>query len=165
MKNGFVIVTTLAVLALTTACGGGAGEQPTDVAQNFWDAVIEGDIDTARKHATRGSADSISINDDQAGSGEFTLGEQSIDGDKATVSTSLVSQNDGAEMKMELETVLLQEDGAWKVDFDQTMMSMFGGAMGAMMEGMGKAMQEGMEEMARGLQEGMEQMAAENDSK
>jgi len=60
-----------------------------------------------------------------------------------------------------LTTVLVQQEGTWKVDVNKTMMSIFGGAMGEMMEQMGEAMQEMGESMAEGMQ--MQETTDDND--
>ena len=75
--------------------------------------------------------------------------------------------NEGTtEFQVQMQTILVKEDGQWKVDADQTMMSMFGGAMGEMMKGLGKTLEEGFkkgfEEMGKsvagGMQKGLEVM-------
>ena len=68
--------------------------------------------------------------------------------------------------EVQMQTILIKEDGQWKVDADQTMMSMFGGAMGEMMKGLSKALEEGFKKgvegvgksMAEGMQKGVEVM-------
>ena len=68
--------------------------------------------------------------------------------------------------KSRCRLILVKEEGQWKVDAEQTMMSMFGGAMGEMMKGLGKALEEGFkkgfEEMGKsiagGMQKGLEVM-------
>jgi len=62
-------------------------------------------------------------------------------------------------MDMAMTTILIQQEGAWKVDVNKTMMSIFGGAMGEMMDQMGEAMQEMGESMAEGMQESMDNMS------
>ena len=47
----------------------------------------------------------------------------------------------------------MKQDGKWKVDLDQTMMSMFGGAMGEMMKGLGGQMGEGLNQMGKELED------------
>ena len=75
--------------------------------------------------------------------------------------------NDGTtEFQVQMQTILVKEEGQWKVDAEQTMMSMFGGAMGEMMKGLGKALEEGFKkglrtwvsQSAEGMQKGLEVM-------
>jgi len=69
--------------------------------------------------------------------------------------------NEGTtEFQVQMQTILVKKDGQWKVDADQTMMSMLGGAMGEMMKGLGKTLEEGFkkgfEEMGKSMTEGMQ---------
>ena len=159
MREKVVSLVCVVAIAVLAACGG-AASGPKEVAEDFWNAAVEGDLDEAKRYATRETADSIQLSSD-GDDGEVTIGETSIEGDRATVATTLVGTEEGVSSTIELQTVLVQEDGQWKVDFTQTMMSMFGGAMGEMMEELGQTMQEGMEEMAEQMEQGMEQMAQE----
>lgn len=108
-------------------------DKPKEVAVKFWEATKSGDPAKIKPFVTQASlANDLmknqSAQDDQA---TFILGEEKIDGDKATIPTVIQDQN----IKFELTTVLLKEDGKWKVDVTQTMTSMLGGALGEMMKG------------------------------
>ena len=134
------------VIAMTSLFGcSSSGDTPIEVAQNFWSAMEERDIEKARSFATEETAGSVKIND-EAGDQEVDIvfGEVSVEDDRAVVATTMVNAGDDSEMKIAMETVLVVENDMWKVDVDQTFMSLFGGAVGAMMEQMGEAMKEGM---------------------
>lgn len=159
-KSACVLVALAALTAVAGCTGAASGSGPDQVAESFWTAAAAGDGETAMRYVTEASAEHMSVQEDAAG-GEFTLGTAVVDGERAEVPTTLVTHDNASQMKMDLTTVLVVENGDWKVDFDQTMMSMFGGAMGAMMEGLGDAMQQGMEQMGNAMAEGMEDMAQE----
>ncbi len=128
-------------------------EDRLSVARGFWDAVNANDIQLARSYATKKSAAGLQLKDhDAAGSGRVTLGSVKTEGNKTIIETTLRTYDGETELEVPVETILVKEDGQWKVDFDQTLMSMFGGTMGKMIEGF----QKGLEEMGRSLAEGMQ---------
>lgn len=161
--------TIISVLAMTllftglTACGKG-GSDPKAVAEKFWEASKSGDPTQMEPYVTKASMQA-DLMKEKAGKteGSFELGEAKVEGEQAKVATKL---NDKG-MSFDLQTILVKEGGAWKVDVNQTMMSMLSGdAMQAMMkglgeagkalgEGMGKAMGEGLKGLGEGLEEAM----------
>jgi hypothetical protein len=148
----------LFVIALTSlvACGS-RGDEPEDVARQFWSAMEARDIEKARSCATEETAGSLTINEEAGDEDvEIVFGDVTFEDGRAQVKTTMVTSHEGTEIKIPMQTVLVEENGAWKVDVDQTMMSLFGGAMGAMMQGMGEAMQKGMEDMGNAMTDAME---------
>ncbi len=140
-------------------------DEPLGIAEKFWDAVKNDDIETAKSYATKATANSLMVKDDKGDPRDkVTFGEVKFEDEKAEVETTLHSfaNTTGTEMTIPIKTILVQEDSDWKVDVNLTMMSLFGGAMGEMMQQMGDAMKEGMEgmgkAMAEGMKEGMEEM-------
>jgi hypothetical protein len=148
--------------ALTTMMGC-ARDSAIDVAQKFWDAAIDQDIEKARSYATRETADVLTIKEDAGDQeGEVEFGQVTVQHDRTIIETTMRTTSGDSTMSVPLKTVVVQEDGEWKVDVTQTMMSMFGDAMGEMMQGMGEAMEEAMEEIGKTMMEemkkGMEKM-------
>lgn len=152
-------------IALIAGCSKGTSNNPKDVAEKFWSASKSGDVEKAKKYATKGSSDTLTKEDKTTQEGEYKLGEPKIEGEKVLIPTTLVNE----EYTVKLNTVLVLEDGKWRVDVNQTMMSMMGGAMGemmkalgkgmgAMMKGMGGAMGETMKDMQEGMKDFGEQM-------
>lgn len=151
MKFRMTYLLTAALLG--TACG--AAGDPHAVAEAFWTASKDGDMELAKSYVAEGGSASI----DESGSsiGDFSLGETAIDGDRATVETTMVPAGEQS-MELAFTTVLVQQDGGWKVDLDQTsdemMKSLFGTTMGGLVEKMGEAMGDAMQEMVEGMAEG-----------
>ncbi len=151
MKFRMTYLLTAALLG--TACG--AADDPRGVAEAFWTASKDGDMELAKSYIAEGGSASI----DESGSSidDFSLGETGVDGDRATVETTMVSMGEQA-MELAFNTVLVQQDGGWKVDLDQTtdemMKSLFGTTMGDFTKQMGEAMGGAMQEMAEGMAEG-----------
>ncbi len=137
------------------------------VAKGFWDAMNAKDIQAARSFVTKGSADKLQIKDkDTTASCKVTFGNIKIEDNKTTIDTTMQTNDGTTEFQVQMQTILVKEEGQWKVDAEQTMMSMFGGAMGEMMKGLGKALEEGFKKgfeemgksMAGGMQKGLEVM-------
>ncbi|GJQ49715.1 MAG: hypothetical protein HKUEN01_21010 [Candidatus Kuenenia stuttgartiensis] len=127
-----------------------------NIAAGFWDALLENNLDTAKTFATMASGKNLTINkniDDS--SNHVTFGDIVADNDKATIETMLNTQKDGSQISIPLQTILVKEKNQWKVDADLTMMSVFGGAMGEVIEGIGEAVKNSGEGMGRSLAEGM----------
>lgn len=77
------------------------------------------------------------------------------DGGSTVVPTHIVGTKDGKREKLSFNTVLEQDNGAWKVDFDKTMESMLGFSMKDTMETMGKAMGEALKGVGKAIGEGL----------
>ncbi len=154
MKFRMTCLLTAALLG--TACS--AGDDPHDIASAFWTASKDGDMELAKSYMAEGGTASINENKSGSSVGDFSLGETTIDGDRATVETTVVSTGE-QEMKLAFNTVLVEQDNGWKVDLDQTtdemMKSLFGTTMGDFAEKMGQAMGEAMGEAMKGMAEGM----------
>ena len=155
MKGMPIVLMLVVAIGLSLGCSRG-GDEAVAVAREFWDAMIDEDIERARACATEESAGSISINEESSPEqAEVTLGSVTQKDDHISISTTVIATDEGQEMNIPLETIVVQENGAWKVDAGRTMMSMFGGAMAAMMQGMTDAMADGMEEMGQAMGQAM----------
>ena len=147
----------LTAALLGTACG--AADDPRGVAEAFWTASKDGDMELAKSYMAEGGNATIQDPDESGSSvGAFSLGETTIDGERATVETTLETTGEQA-MELAFETVLVSRDGSWKVDLDQTtdemMKSLFGTTMGDLTKKMGQAMGDAMGEAMKGMAEGM----------
>lgn len=141
-----------------------------NIAAGFWDALMANDLEAAKSFATKSSGANLKLNDSIDNSNnQATFGDIIINDNKATIETILNTQKDGSQISIPLQTILVKENYQWKVDADQTMMSVFGGAMGELMKDLGEAMKNGMEGMSKTLAEGMaksmEEMAHDNENR
>ena len=154
-----VIIITLACIMF--GCSSDKDESLV-VAKSFWKAMKERNIEEARTYATAGSAGALSINEDAKDQDvEIAFGDVEIKDGKSTIETNMRAVGDDTQMEIPMQTVLVKEEGKWKVDVNLTMMSLFGGAMGAMMEGMQKSMEDLGNSMAEQMKAGMEDMSKE----
>ena len=131
------------------------------VAKGFWDAMNAKDIQAVRLYVTKESANKLQAKDTEAPANcKVTFGDIKIEDNKTTIETAMQANDGTTEFNVQMQTILVKEEGLWKVDAEQTMMSMFGGAMGEMMKGLGKALEEGFkkgfEEMGKSMAEGMQ---------
>lgn len=103
------------------------------VAQGFWNAVNANDIQAARSYVTKESMDKLQIkNTDAPTNCKITVGEAKTEDNKTIIETVMHTYHGTTGSEAQMQTILVNEDGQWKVDADQTMMSMFGGAIGEM---------------------------------
>ena len=141
----------LSVLLATGGCGTAGG--PESVAKKFWTAVVAGDKNTAKQYTTKDSSAELELQPKQPSEErDVEFGKAVETGDQVTVPTTLVTTIDGQDQRIPLITFLSKEDGKWKVDWNQTMSSMFGGMMGEMAKGMSKAMEGMAKEMTKSME-------------
>ena len=130
MKKAGVLV-CIAVLVITAGvslgCGGGGGssKSPKEVADEYMQATINLDVDAAWELMSE--ADKQSITKEQmaemAGSElgnlemSYVLGEETINGDNATVEVTLTVKEKTSGQSQEMTDVLnlVKENGEWKV--------------------------------------------------
>jgi hypothetical protein len=145
------LIIVIALACILCGCGSDKDESLA-VAKDFWKAMKDRNIEEAKMYATSASANALTINEEEKDQEvEISFGDIELEDGKSTIETNMRAINDGSEMTIPMQTVLVKEEGEWKVDVNLTMMSLFGGAMGAMME----SMKEGMEELGKSMAEEM----------
>ena len=147
---------------------------PLAIAKGFWDAMNAKDIQAVRSYVTKESTDKIQIKDkDVTTNCKVTFGEAKIEDNKTIIETTMQAHEGTTEFDVQMQTILIKEDRQWKVNADQTMMSMFGGAMDEMIKGLGKITEKGhkkgVEEMGEivdeGVQKGVEETTLTSEAK
>ncbi len=136
---------SLTVAALVFVVGCAAGDDPADTTEQFFQAMKDNDFEKGKELVTKDSIKDMKEpkDDEKIDMTDLTIGDAKVDGDKATVPTSF--KVDGKEVK--LDTVLVKEEGAWKIDAGATMSAMVQGMMGDAMKGMGDAMKDAKDAM------------------
>ena len=148
----------LTLLACTTLLGcGNNAEEVRAVTRAFWDAGKAGDGELAMSYVSQSSMARVNADDGDSAARDYTLGAIEIDGDDATVETTLSDWGEDGPTTVSFDTHLIRESGEWKIELDRTMGSMMGAVLGAsvgaMAEAMGQAMQGAVKGMAEGLEE------------
>ena len=161
MTRRIVVVLLSVIVLFSLGCSSG-GDESVTVAKNFWKAMEDRDIEKARSYATKATANSLNINESEEDQDvEIIFGEVTKEDGKTLVVTTMRTTQDEKTMDIPMKTVLVKEEGEWRVDVDQTMMSLFGGAMGAMMDTMKEGFEDMGKAMADEMQSGFEEMSKE----
>ena len=108
----------LSLLLLLSGCQ--AVLTPEQVTTEFWEAMVEGNLDSARKYATQETQQLVTK---QQNMEDATLktGVILIDGSNATVSTIITLKKPESNKVLSFETVLLKENDQWKIDYHRTL--------------------------------------------
>jgi hypothetical protein len=107
----------LSLLFLLSGCQ--TVSTPEQVTEEFWEAIADDDLDTARKYATQDTRYLVSTQstlEDATVKTEMAL----INGANATVATLMTLKTDSKDV-LSFDTVLLKENNQWKVDYQQTL--------------------------------------------
>lgn len=95
-------------------------QNPRDVASQYWQALKSGDNDTARSLITRNSQqafdDYLAAPDDA----KTTIGEINLGAEQTTVITIIYPEGKGPDDFKTFDTVMVMEDGHWKIDLERT---------------------------------------------
>ncbi len=113
-----IFISFILSITLPTGCQGSTTTQ--DVAQNFWNAVKAQDINAARKYSTVSTRDSIDISNELFQYSSLTFGMIIINGDKTIIESTIKTNKSGRETIVPFLTILKQEEGVWRVDYEET---------------------------------------------
>lgn len=108
----------LSLLFLLSGCQ--AVSTPEQVTAVFWEAMAEGDLDSARKYATQETQHLVTKQQNLEGATVKT-GAILIDGSNATVVTVMTLTKPESNKVLSFDTVLLKESNLWKIDYQRTL--------------------------------------------
>lgn len=154
----FVLLCSLLAL---TAC---APKTPQQVAESFWKAVIKSDATEAVESST------LSDVRDYDGYAQnwtgFTpaWGKSTVEGDRARVATTLTRATGAGDKTIEFDTLLIRQDGQWKVDYAGTGSEVHGAPFARLFDQLGrlgKSISEQLAESSERLAAEMERMQRE----
>ncbi len=106
------------LLFLLSGCQ--AVSTPKEVTTAFWQAMADGNLDSARQYATQETQDLVT-KQQHVKDATVKTGVVSIDGSNATVSTILTLKKPQNIEDLSFDTVLLIENDLWKVDYQRTL--------------------------------------------
>ena len=127
------IVLTLTVLTVISGCGGGGGTSatPKQVVEKYMDASLDKDAQEVYSLLSEADKDNISLEDLQAEMDialedyefSYTIGEEKIDGDEASVEITLIVEDiESGESEEVPQTInLVKEDGEWRIYFGDSL--------------------------------------------
>ena len=93
---------------------------PEQVTLAFWEAMAQGNLESARKHATQETQHLVTKQQNLEGA-SIKTGEVVINGTNATVSTIMTLKKPESNKLLSFNTVLLKENDLWKVDYQKTL--------------------------------------------
>ncbi|OQZ01515.1 MAG: hypothetical protein B6D35_03020 [Candidatus Brocadia sp. UTAMX2] len=145
---------------------------PLAVARQFWNTINTNDIQSVRLFSTKESGNRLLTIDGALANHTTTFGEAKVNENKATIPTVVQAQRGTTMTETRMQTVLVEEDGQWKVDVGQTMASMPGGIMDTIAIEADKTMEEGSRTGAEetekspdaAMQEGIQEMPQTNET-
>jgi hypothetical protein len=127
MKKAVIILFVMALAALTLAfagCGGdgGSSDTPDQVVEKFMTAAMEGNANAAYELISEDSKSELGDKESLvAGFSEsvtaYEVGAATISGDRARVPVSYQMQGFG---ELVFDTILVKENGAWKISLNDT---------------------------------------------
>lgn len=117
-KNLFGLTGFLSLLFLLGGCQ--AVLTPEQVTTAFWEAMAEGNLDSARKYATQ-ETQHLVTKQQNLEDATVKTGAILIDGSNATVSTAMTLKKPESNKVLSFDTVLLKENDLWKVDYQRTL--------------------------------------------
>ncbi len=93
---------------------------PEQVTSAFWEAMVQGDIENAKKHATRETQFLVTRQQNLDGA-TLKTGAVAINGSNAEVATIITLKKPENNKVLSFNTVLLKENDLWKVDYQHTL--------------------------------------------
>jgi len=117
MKSPIGLAGILSLLFLLSGCQ--ALLSPEQVTTAFWEAMVEGDLDSARKYAAQ-ETQHLVTKQQNLEDATVKTGAVLIDGSNATVSTIIKLKKPDNKV-LSFDTVLLKENDLWKVDYQRTL--------------------------------------------
>jgi len=93
---------------------------PEQITLTFWEAMVQGNLESARKHVTQETQHLVAKQQNLEGA-SIKTGEVVIDGPNATVSTIMTLKKPENNEYLSFNTVLLKENDLWKIDYQQTL--------------------------------------------
>lgn len=148
----------LGAAGLVTACAGADG--PETIADRFWAAVQDGDVETARAYAIESESSALELEDESAVE-SYEIGEVLSEDGKALVETRVTTAGEWR-LDITFETVLIEDAGEWKVHVEQTGSRMVRAVIGAstkeLVRGIADTLRGAMGEVMEGVAEGMKDL-------
>jgi len=92
---------------------------PEQVTASFWEAMVRGDLESARKHTTPETRNLV-VKQQNLKNGSVDTGSVDVDGSNARVFTILTLKKPENKV-LSFETVLLKENRQWQVDYQATL--------------------------------------------
>ena len=137
------IVQWCCLISLSAFLIGCGKATPTQVADNFWQAVQKKEVEKVKSFASIESQKHINLTSQMNSNIQVKLGAAKIEEDRADVAMHIVYINKdpkkSLDMEIDAETLLVQENGEWRVDLVGTSESIRRSSLETMFEVYNKA--------------------------
>ena len=110
---------TVVLLALMLVGGCGQPLSPQDVSDRFWRAVMTREPAKIRRYVQAADRDALSSDTDILPVSAYELGRTVIDAENAEIDTRVTLSGDQP-LTVDIKTVLIEETGQWKIDYQAT---------------------------------------------
>ena len=95
-------------------------DSPREVAHQYWQALKNGDTETARKLVSTSSQQDFDTYLTQPADEKTPIGEITLGAEQTTVVTLIYPEDNTPDDYSAFDTTLVMEDGKWKIDAAQT---------------------------------------------
>lgn len=129
---------------------------PDQVTLQFWQAIANDDLITAKLYVSDDTKESLQKIDPAFKDATFVIGQIVIDGDQARVDTT-ANQND--KTTTHFPTFLVRQNQQWKIDYRRTQRALSGRLFNGLfksLENIGKSLNEQLEQQIPQLEQEME---------
>jgi hypothetical protein len=156
---GFVYLNL--VLSLTACIFSSESQQVREVTENFWQAILDNQPQTAEAYITNSSKPFLPLlNNQKIAAKRFESGEIQIKESVAEVAIVLY-RGDKADMPIPLRTLLLKTEQGWQIDVQKTMGSMVNGAMDVVVKQLDELMAKGLTDSDANMRQQLKQLQGE----
>lgn len=133
-------------------------QEAINVLQGFLDASGREDIEEMKQFVSKQTIESGSMNTEGGKGMKYELSEATWEGDHVVIPMRATPTDEAPEgaPEMEMQCLMVQEEGEWKFDLVETMNRLFGGDMGEMMDQMADLMKDTMEGLGDAIAGGLE---------
>lgn len=137
-------------------------DTPADVSKQFWTAVKERDMESAKLVATWDTVDYLKyLNTEKLHPERFELGEQMVGETRAEVETVLFTSKVGKSgVKLPGVTVLVMTEKGWRVNVKKSMTSVVKYSANTVLDQLNGLMQEGIQGLDQSLSEAMNELGS-----
>lgn len=157
----FIYISLSGALLLLSGCASDE-QQAQNNARKMWQAMAQGEISKAREYVTLATRDGLS-SERTGHDTEFAFGDATRDErGRMLVPTTMSETRDGKIEAIPFTTIMLKEDGEWRVDMHATTGSLVGGAMGEAFRALGKGLQSFGNELGKTIDEASRELRRKN---
>ncbi len=155
-----VLVILFGLLTSLVLASCNQNKSPADVTEQFWNAVQERDMETAKMVATWDTVYYLKyLNTDKLHPERFELGEQMVGDTRAEVETILFTSKPGKTgVKLPGVTVLVMTDNGWRVNIKKSMTSVVKYTTNSVFDQLNGLMQEGIQGLDQSLSETLNEL-------